>query len=71
MFDKGSNVVLYGSVLDEVVGSRKGQRCGPIMPDLSAAEWVAELEESIEHWNNGVRELDSMAFGSGDEMDIN
>jgi len=33
--------------------------------------WVEEQEESIERWNNGVREMDSMAFGSGDEMDIN
>ena len=71
MFDKGSDVVLYGKVLDEVVGRRKGLGSAPILPELSAAQWVEELEESIEQWNNRVREMESMAFGSGDEMDVN
>jgi len=71
MFDKGSDVVLYGKVLDEIVGSHKGLGSAPILPELSAAQWVEELEESIELWKNGVREMESMALGSGDEMDVN
>jgi len=71
MFDKGSDILLHGGVVESVVEGRRNQPIAADMPELSAAEWVDELDTAIEIWNAGTREFAQMAIGrKEDEMEV-
>jgi hypothetical protein len=71
MFDKGSDILLHGGVVESLVEGRRQQPIAPDMPELSAAEWVDELDTAIELWNAGAREFAQMATGrKEDKMEV-